>query len=134
MVCIQCLQETQIINSRLQKRSNSVWRRRKCLNCSSIYTTIETADYSAAWRVQISKASLLPFNRDKLFLSLYNSLQHRPTALTDAAGIADTVIKKLLSVQQAGLLQSHQITQAATVALHRFDTAASVHYQAFHKL
>lgn len=78
--------------------------------------------------------SLQPFNRDKLFLSLYNSLQHRPTALADAAGITDTVIKKLLTTVQLGLLQPSQIIQAATVALHRFDTAASVHYQAFHKL
>ena len=76
----------------------------------------------------------MPFTRDKLFLSLYNSLQHRPTVLTDAAGITDTVIKKLLTLQRAGLLQPQQIIQAATVALHRFDRAASVHYQAFHKL
>lgn len=78
--------------------------------------------------------ALEPFNRDKLFLSLYTSLQHRPTALTDAAAITDTVIKKLLTTAQVGLLQPSQIIQAATVTLHRFDMAASVHYQAFHKL
>ena len=134
MVCLQCFQETQIINSRLQKRRNSVWRRRRCLQCQAVFTTHEVADYSATWRVQPLEAQLMPFNRDKLFLSLYNSLQHRPTALADAAGITDTVIKKLLTIVEAGLLQPSQIIQATTVALHRFDAVASVHYQAFHKL
>ena len=134
MVCLQCWQETQIINSRRQKRSNSVWRRRRCLQCQTIFTTHEIADYNALWRVQTAKKALRAFSRDKLFLSLYKSLQHRPTSLADAAGITDTVIKKLLSVQEAGLLQPQQIIQTASVALHRFDRAASVHYQAFHKL
>ncbi|MBC7707841.1 hypothetical protein H7Y63_01315 [Polaromonas sp.] len=118
----------------MQKRSNSVWRRRRCTTCAAVFTTHETADYSALWRVSGPKASLMPFSHDKLFLSLYNSLQHRPTALTDASGITDTVISKLMSQAKDGLLQPSQIIQTATVALHRFDTAASVHYQAFHKL
>ncbi|MDL2341473.1 MAG: hypothetical protein QFB87_00115 [Patescibacteria group bacterium] len=75
----------------------------------------------------------MAFSRDKLFLSLYNSLQHRPTALADASGLTDTVISKLSPQVQAGIVRPAQITQLATVALHRFDTAASVHYQAFHK-
>ena len=133
MVCIQCQNETQVINSRLQKRSNQVWRRRKCSNCSSIITTHEAADYNAAWRVKSKTQALVPFDRDKLFLSLYKSLQHRPTAITDATGITDTVIKNLLTVQRSGLLQPEQITETVVTSLTRFDTAASIHYQAFHK-
>lgn len=133
MVCIQCLAETQIINSRLGKRNNSVWRRRKCLTCHMVFTTHETADLNAAWRVKSNGTELLPFNRDKLFISLYSSLQHRPTALTDAAGLTDTVIARLAAAATDGLIQNTAIIQAAVVALHRFDKAASTHYLAFHK-
>lgn len=134
MVCYKCSTETQIINSRLQKRSNDVWRRRKCYQCHMIFTTHESTDFTALWRVTNVKVALMPFYRDKLFLSLYSSLQHRPTALTDAGGLTTTILAKLTPVVVDGLLQSSSIVQIASVALHRFDSAASVHYQAFHKL
>ena len=69
MVCLQCGSETKVVNSRLQKRSNQVWRRRQCSSCQSIFTTQETADYSSIWLVKHSSGKLVPFSRDKLFLS-----------------------------------------------------------------
>jgi len=75
----------------------------------------------------------MPFNRDKLLLSLYRSLEHRPKSLVDAAALTDTVINKLRFLTTGGLLATKQITQTAQVALNRFDKSASVHYQANHK-
>lgn len=132
MVCPQCFKNTHIINSRLQKRSNSVWRRRRCLECHTVFTTHEATDYSALWRVKTSNPHLSPFNRDKLFMSLYKSLQHRDSALTDSAGLADTVIRKLAEAKSS-LISGADIARTAAVALQRFDSVASVHYLAFHK-
>ena len=134
MVCPHCSSNTQVINSRLQKRANSVWRRRKCTHCSATFTSREVADLSAAWRVLHQKTGLQPFLRDKLFLSLYKSLQHRPTALTDAGDLVDTIITQLIRAIPDSPLAPATIIQAATIVLGRFDTAAEVHYQAFHKL
>lgn len=133
MVCIQCSAETQIINSRPQKRSNAVWRRRRCIICNSTFTTHETADFNAAWRVQTKKGLLVPFSRDKVFLSLYASLQHRPNAISDAAALTETVITKLANTTHDGLLKNAVIIQLVLTTLNRFDSSASVHYQAFHK-
>lgn len=133
MVCPHCSANTQVINSRLQKRANSVWRRRKCTHCGAVFTSREAADLSAAWRVSRSKSGLQPFLRDKLFLSLYKSLQHRPTALTDAGDLADTIITQLTRATSDSPLAPATIIQAATIVLGRFDTAAKVHYRAFHK-
>jgi transcriptional regulator NrdR family protein len=66
-------------------------------------------------------------------LSLHRSLQHRPAALEDAGGLADTVIKKLSGTVTDGVIESRAIVHAAQVALSRFDKAASTHYAAFHK-
>jgi transcriptional regulator NrdR family protein len=74
-----------------------------------------------------------PFSRDKLLLSLYKSCEHRKDALSDAASLTDTVIKKLLTQVQNGVINRTHIIQVVQVALNRFDKAASVHYTAFHK-
>jgi transcriptional repressor NrdR len=133
MVCLYCGAKTHVFNSRLQKRSQRVWRRRHCSSCGSTFTTEETALYSAAWRVQGQNGLLGPFSRDKLFLSLYKSCQHRPNPLDDASALADTIIKKLSQTVENGLLWAGTISQVSQVALSRFDKAASVHYQAFHR-
>ena len=132
MVCIHCGSKTNVLNSRLQHRNNQVWRRRQCNNCGAIFTTEESALYSASWRVQDSKGRLKPFSRDKLLLSLYNSCGHRSTALNDASGLSDTVIKRLLAQTDNGLLNKKTIAEVSLVVLNRFDKSASVHYLANH--
>jgi transcriptional regulator NrdR family protein len=117
----------------LQKRSNQVWRRRRCKKCDAVFTSEEAANYGASWAVQSPSGALRPFSRDKLLLSLHRSLQHRPTALEDAAGLVDTVVKKLSAVVTDGVLDSRKIISTVQVALNRFDKAASVSYGAFHK-
>lgn len=133
MVCVQCGSPTQVINSRHQKRANQVWRRRRCRQCSAVFTSEESAAYGAAWAVLGPSGALKPFSRDKLFLSLHRSLQHRSTALEDAAGLTDTVIEKLSGAVKDGVIESRTIVSTVQVALTRFDKAAGTHYAAFHK-
>jgi transcriptional regulator NrdR family protein len=133
MVCILCQSETQVFNSRLHKKPNQVWRRRRCAQ-GHVFTTHEVADYDALWLVRGSNGRLSPFARDKLFISLFASLQHRKTSLKDAGALADTVIQKLTPAITDGNLPASTITTVAQVALNRFDKPASVHYQAMHPL
>jgi transcriptional repressor NrdR len=131
MVCIYCSGNTQVINSRLQKRANSVWRRRKCLSCQAVFTTSEVAQYDGSWRVQSGK-QLTAFSRDKLLLSIYESVRHRPEALQDASALTETIIGKLRHTASGGLLTIKDIILAVQATLNNFDEAASVHYRAFH--
>jgi transcriptional regulator NrdR family protein len=132
MVCVYCSSETQVINSRLQKRLNQVWRRRTCSNCGAIFSSHEMADYSAVWRVKQINGTHTPFERDKLFLSILESCKHRPTAIADAGALADTVTSKLRQATSDGIIPVKSIISTTQVALARFDAAASVHYLAFH--
>ena len=132
MVCIHCGGKTHTINSRLQKRANQVWRRRQCQACGAVFTTKESADYTAAWRVSHKTGDLEPFQRDKLFLSLYQACGHRSTAQSDASGLTDTIIAKLLTSEPSGVIKSTRITSVAQVALNRFDKAASSYYAVRH--
>jgi transcriptional regulator NrdR family protein len=131
MVCIHCGQKTGIINSRLQKRSNQTWRRRKCMSCRAVFTTVETADYTASWLVQ--DKSIVPFSRDTLFLSLYEASKHRSHAVSDASALTDTVIRRLQPLVKDGTLKRSDIRRTAQVTLNRFDQASSLLYSALHK-
>jgi transcriptional regulator NrdR family protein len=133
MVCIQCGGRTQVINSRPQLRINNIWRRRKCLRCGIIFSTSEEVDHSSIWIVKDRTGNVEPFERDILYISLYNSCKHRINAIPDASGLTQSIIAKLGSQVENGIITSQNIIQVAQVALSRFDKASSVHYQAFHQ-
>lgn len=135
MVCTYCSSETQVVNSRPQRRGNSIWRRRKCLACDAIFSTTEHTDYEKTWVVQYPGGTgrgLSPFVRDKLFISIHKSLQHRRSALNDAIGLTDTVINKIHKNVQNGAIQAQDIAKTAYQTLKRFDQPAAISYQAFH--
>lgn len=134
MVCLYCSGDTAVVNSRPQHRTNQVWRRRRCLSCGAIFTTEESARREFAWVVSGNhRGRSQPFSRDKLFLSLYKSCEHRKTALEDAKGLTETVISRLAGRLSGGALSRQDIIGVAQVALNRFDKSASVHYAAYHK-
>ena len=83
--------------------------------------------------MQSHQGRLQPFLRDKLWLSLYKALEHRPKALQESGELCSTVINKLGPLAENGRLAASSISQVAQVALTRFDQAASVYYQAHHR-
>ncbi|HSW85451.1 MAG TPA: hypothetical protein VLF79_02455 [Candidatus Saccharimonadales bacterium] len=133
MVCVYCGNKTKVFNSRLQKRNNQVWRRRQCSSCHAVFTTEETIDYGGSWTVKSKSGVITPFSREKLVMSLFRSCQHRKGALSDASALTDTIINKLHLQRLSGSIDTDFISHTAQVALNRFDKAASVHYQAWHR-
>jgi transcriptional repressor NrdR len=133
MVCIYCSAETKVINSRHQKRANTVWRRRRCINCGSIITTEEIPKYETALMVRGDNGALEPFSRDLLLISLYKSLAHRKTAAQDAAALTTTLISLLRAHSDTeAIMDRDALIGSAHSCLQRFDTAAASHYLAYH--
>lgn len=133
MVCPYCSHDTRVTNSRPQLRTNSIWRRRLCTGCGAIFTSTEHIDLEKSVMVEVN-GRLQPFLRDKLFASIYDSLRHRKSALSDATALTDTVIAKVLGLISDGRIEGTVITQQASAILKRFDQAAAVHYAAYHPL
>jgi transcriptional repressor NrdR len=131
MVCIYCGNETKVVNSRHQKKANQVWRRRKCLNCQAIFTTLEGVDTTQALRLRRDKR-YEPFSRDILLLSVYESLRHRKTAIQDATELTGTILSHLYPLITDATVERDVIVEVATVTLSRFDKAAATSYKAFH--
>ena len=132
MVCIYCGAPTQVVNSRLQKRANHIWRRRKCIACGAVFTSEEHAALHSSLMVETSTKKLVPFSRDHLFASIHDSCRHRPTAISDATALTQTIIAELTRAQAGGIVNIRDISGTAHTVLQRFDAAAATMYAAYH--
>ncbi|HVS58300.1 MAG TPA: hypothetical protein VHD60_01005 [Candidatus Saccharimonadales bacterium] len=121
----------EVSNSRNQKRLNQVWRRRRCKECGAIYTTHEALDLSQALSVR-KNGILTPLVRDKLFMSIFRSCQHRKDAVDDAGALTDTILSTVSLRSEKGAVDASLIVHVASETLARFDKVAVVHYEAFH--
>ena len=135
MVCIYCGAKTQVINSRLQKRVNVVWRRRRCQSCRVVFTSLEQNDYENALVVERDASHIIPFRRDELFLSVYEACRHRHNAVADASALTKTILGQLPAIQTSeGRISRDKLVGLVYDALKRFDAVAAIHYNAFHSL
>lgn len=135
MVCIYCGDKTETINSRIQKRRNSVWRRRRCKACGAVFTSIEQVAYDLSLGFESRASHITAFQREVLFLSLYEACKHRPHAIADANDLTDNVIRKLLNGHvHDGVIKRADLLAVAGETLGAFDIAAQVHYAAYHRL
>ncbi|MBP7821206.1 hypothetical protein KA043_03865 [Candidatus Saccharibacteria bacterium] len=135
MVCIYCNSDTNIKNSRHKVRLNTVWRRRVCLSCSAIFTTNEEIDYSGTLSVKKKIGAIEPFYKEKIFISVYRSLDHKTSAQPQATAITNTVISKLLSTKKTikPLINSSDIALVVTKTLKNFDASSAIKYQSYQK-
>jgi len=132
MVCIYCGSETAVSNSRHQKRLNNVWRRRTCQQCQATFTTTERPELQQSLLVRTASGALLPFNRDKLFISIYTSLGHRKDPTSDSTAITSTITALTLKTAKNAVIEASQLSATAQQTLSRFDSVAGVHYAAYH--
>jgi len=121
------------VNSRHQKRLNQKWRRHLCTDCSAIFTTIEAFEPASSLSVSSGK-KVTAFDRETLFISIYESLRHRPSAASDAKALTDTILARLALQAERATLSREKIVTTTTDALKNFDRAAHTHYLAFHKI
>ncbi len=130
MICIKCGQNnTQVINSRQNKKTATVWRRRRCKECSCIYTTYEDI---ALDQIEVdSGKNSLPFHHAKLLISIAGCFEHQPQKRAEnAEALAKTVEAKLL--QNGAKTTPQAICEVVYTSLKHFDRLASVQYAAKH--
>lgn len=128
MVCYYCKKNTVVINSRRKVKQNNTWRRRKCLNCQSIMTTSEDYDLSSLIMVQNSSNTLKPFNRDMLFLSIYNCFGHIKQPLAISKSLTDTVLSRVILEQSSPKITTKLISSITYTVLSRYDRLAANQY------
>ena len=131
MVCPYCQSNTAVINSRHQKRSNSTWRRRKCLGCNLLFTTQEMADLSSIFLVNTPK-KLEAFSQTKLFLEILKALGDKTAEISHAEDLTATISAKIVKKASKGLITSQDVSYEAALALKRFSKQAYLRFVAEH--
>ncbi|HEX5394887.1 MAG TPA: hypothetical protein VFW52_00835 [Candidatus Saccharimonadales bacterium] len=131
MVCLYCGGETHVTNSRRQKRSNQIWRRRQCKACRAVFTTLEAIDTPTTLIVDSGGVSE-PFLPDKLYAALLTALQDRRDSYVAAREVTNTVVAQLLKLPQKPLFRTDQISLASAKVLENFDKQAYLRYVAEH--
>jgi transcriptional regulator NrdR family protein len=132
MVCIYCGSNTSVSNSRFLKQSNQVWRRRLCGKCQAIFTTKESVELSGAVMVSKPRGDLIKFSRDHLFISIHESCKHRKGAIDDATALTQTIISKLSTGMEKGVISISDIKIVTLSVLQNFDTTAAAVYTGLH--
>jgi transcriptional repressor NrdR len=98
MKCPFCgVDDTQVIDSRINDEGNSVRRRRKCGGCDKRFTTYETAELHMPLVVK-TNGMREEFSRDKLRLSFSRALHKRPVPTEYVDRALDRISQKLLSL------------------------------------
>jgi len=75
-----------------------------------------------------------PFERDKLFVCIYESCRHRANALTDATSLVLTATSEILKTSEGGVIHRYEITRIVHRMLCNFDAAAANVYAAYHPI
>ncbi len=131
MQCLYCKSDTRVGNSRLQRRSNQVWRRRVCKRCGAVFTTHEAIDLSSTLLVIVGGVPK-PFVTDMLFTELLLAMSHRRNAYLDAREATNTVIKRLLELPGKPLYSPPQISLITSEVLKKLDKRAALRFAAEH--
>ena len=129
MQCIYCASSTKIVNSRSTAKGTKKWRRRECKKCGHVWTTHEVVDLSTSHKIIHTDNSVEPFWRDKLFVSIKDSLQHRKTALEDASYLTDTILAKTLALKTQNI-KTRQLFDIIHKVLKNYDKTAAAVYKA----
>jgi len=133
MDCIYCGKETRVTNSRPQRADHQTWRRRQCTSCRATLTSIERIKLDEALRVQKRGRSIEPFLRDKLFLSIYQSVSHLKNPIDTAHQLTNTVLRHILKEISGPTISTDKIAILTTQVLKRYNAAAAVRYLSFQK-
>lgn len=134
MFCINCFHgDTKVANSRPHKKQPSIWRRRTCKNCGTIFTTYERPSLTDNKKISLSNGESDTFNLGKLVLSIAKSFTHSPydaeySSLWIAMSIEDTLSSQRQSISP------DDIAATTHAALKRYDELAAVQYAARHQL
>ena len=95
MKCIYCgYEDSKVVDSRSTIETNSIRRRRECLNCGKRWTTYETVESTPILVIK-KNGSIQPFDKNKIINGIIKACEKRPVSLTEIENIAEEIEKEL---------------------------------------
>lgn len=95
MHCLKCgCEESKVIDSRMVEESNSIRRRRECLECKNRFTTYERMEYTPIMVVK-KNGVRQQFDRDKIIGGMIRSCEKRPVSTQTIEKAVDEIEAEL---------------------------------------
>lgn len=95
MKCIYCgCEESKVIDSRASEETNSIRRRRECLECGRRFTTYETVETTPILVVK-KNGERQPFNSAKIKSGIIKACEKRPVSMHDIDKLVGEIEKKV---------------------------------------
>lgn len=95
MKCIYCgCEESKVVDSRASEDSNSIRRRRECLECGKRFTTYETIETTPILVVK-KNGERQPFNSVKIKSGIIKACEKRPVSMHDIDKLVSDIEKKV---------------------------------------
>jgi transcriptional repressor NrdR len=134
MFCVNCFHpSTAVANSRPHKKRPSVWRRRSCSACGTVFTTHERPSLADNKPVTLGDGGEDTFNLGKLTISISKAFHHAPEeAEYSSLALAQTVEDALST--QLKIITPEDIEAVTHQILKQYDELAAMQYAAQHQL
>jgi len=127
MICIKCTHnDTQVVNSRMNKKTASVWRRRRCPSCRAVFSTYEQPAQNA-YPIVENRGSKCTFSIPRLAASIQTDMSPSNDQADIAYALASTTAQKLL-IDRPRSLTSRDISKVAYNTIKAYDPACGVRY------
>ena len=95
MHCLKCgCEESKVIDSRMVEESNSIRRRRECLECKNRFTTYERIEYTPIMVIK-KNGVRQQFDRDKIINGMIRSCEKRPVSTQTIEKAVDEIEAEL---------------------------------------
>ena len=132
MRCIYCGHEdSKVLDSRSTDETNSIRRRRECLNCGKRFTTYETIE-TAPILVVKKDGSRQPFNIEKVRAGMIKACEKRPVSIAQIDQMALDVEKQIQnSLKQE--IPSQEIGEMIMAKLKAVDEIAYVRFASVYR-
>lgn len=132
MKCIYCgCEESKVLDSRSTDESNSIRRRRECLNCGRRFTTYETIELTPILVVK-NDGSRQPFDINKVKNGMIKACEKRPVSLDQIEKMSQGIEKHLQNNFQQEI-ESSKIGELVCEALKSVDEVAYVRFASVYR-
>ena len=132
MRCIYCgHEESKVLDSRSTDETNSIRRRRECLNCGKRFTTYETVETVPILVVK-KDGSRQPFNIEKIRAGMIKACEKRPVSIAQIDEMAADIEKQIQnSLRQE--ISSQEIGEMIMAKLKAVDEIAYVRFASVYR-
>ena len=132
MKCIYCGHfDSKVIDSRSTDESNSIRRRRECLNCGKRFATYETVETTPILVIK-NDGSRQSFDPEKIKKGLIKACEKRPVSMSQIEEIVFD-IEKTLSNSLNQEVKSSEIGEIVMNELKKIDEVAYVRFASVYK-